>query len=262
MWSIHRIWDEYRASVLAFGIKSLPKYVEPAGIGLTDESQFRLLGSTFLVAKDVPRSLALYATAYHVFKSGEDERATGGGERVGHVLVEDGRPSSPPERPPSASATFHGGFTTSHTGKAENEKDFAVYEFALLDDQRGRRMQPIPLSRDVRIGDPVVALGYQHVGLTEDQLDRKRDVRLFQSVVTGHVSAIVGGLRSRQIQFDNYGGPGHSGAPLINCRTGMAVGIVIENLEFGGHRTNLSIAVSVIELVPFMEYFPGLLVVR
>jgi S1-C subfamily serine protease len=109
---------------------------------------------------------------------------------------------------------------------------------------------PIPLGVDYMVGDEVCTIGYPFIGYEGTMTAGKRDMRIVERLTCAHLSAIWPHRGTLTLEFDNYVGPGNSGGPLINIRTGAAIGVVTwSRIERQHHSvTSFSHATSVLEL--------------
>jgi len=106
-------------------------------------------------------------------------------------------------------------------------QDICVFEVDTPEALYKLKSKPIPLGSDFQIGDPVCTIGYPFIGF--DGTDQKGvpNFRFVNRLTSAHLSSIwVENNETLIMEFDNYIGPGNSGGPLFNLRTGAVIGIV------------------------------------
>ncbi len=138
------------------------------------------------------------------------------------------------------------------------EQDICVFE---VDTPEALFMQhpiPIPLSFDFKVGDEVCTIGFPFIGYEGRITDGRRDVRFVERLTCAHLSAIWPDRGTLTLEFDNYVGPGNSGGPLINVRTGAAIGVVTWSRLEKQSVTTFSHATCILELDQARERFPDL----
>jgi hypothetical protein len=140
------------------------------------------------------------------------------------------------------------------------EQDICVFE---VDTPEALYMQnpvPLPLSFGFEVGDEVCTIGYPFIGYEGRVTDGRRDIRFVERLTYAHLSAIWPDRGTLTLEFDNYVGPGNSGGPLINVRTGAAIGVVTwSRIEEKYHSvTTFSHATCIIELDRARDRFPDI----
>lgn len=138
------------------------------------------------------------------------------------------------------------------------EQDICVFE---VDTPEALYMQhpiPLPLSFGFAVGDEVCTIGYPFIGYTGRVTAGRRDIRFVERLTYAHLSAIWPDRGTLTLEFDNYVGPGNSGGPLINVRTGAAIGVITWSRSENQSVTTFSHATCIIELERARDKFPDL----
>lgn len=140
------------------------------------------------------------------------------------------------------------------------EQDVCVFEVDTPEDLYTLKPNPIPLSFDFKIGDEVCTIGYPFIGYGGRVTAGRRDMHFVERLTCAHLSAIWFDRDTLTLEFDNYVGPGNSGGPLINVRTGAAIGVVTWSRVEKQHRsvTTFSHATCIWELKRARDKFPDL----
>ena len=141
-----------------------------------------------------------------------------------------------------------------------DEQDVCVFEVDTPEALYALHPKPIPLSLDFKVGDEVCTIGYPFIGYTGRVSAGKRDMRFVERLTCAHLSAVWPDRDTFTLEFDNYVGPGNSGGPLINTRTGAAVGVVTWSRIEKQYQsvTTFSHATCVVELLRARDMFPDL----
>ena len=138
------------------------------------------------------------------------------------------------------------------------EQDICVFEVDTPETLYMQHPTPLPLSFDFRVGDEVCTIGYPFIGYEGRVTAGKRDIRFVQRLTYAHLSAIWPNRDTLTLEFDNYVGPGNSGGPLINVRTGAAIGVVTWSRLENQSITTFSHATCIVELDRARDKFPDL----
>jgi len=139
-------------------------------------------------------------------------------------------------------------------------QDICVFEVDTPEALYTQHPVPFSLSFDLRVGDEVCTVGYPFIGYEGTVTAGRRDIRFVERLTYAHLSAIWPDNRGAlTLEFDNYVGPGNSGGPLINVRTGEVIGVVTwSRLEDKHGVTTFSHATCIIELDRARDKFPDL----
>lgn len=140
------------------------------------------------------------------------------------------------------------------------EQDICVFEVDTPETLYMQHPTPLPLSFDFKVGDEVCTIGYPFIGYEGRVTDGRRDIRFVERLTYAHLSAIWPNRGILTLEFDNYIGPGNSGGPLINVRTGAVIGVVTwSRVEHQHHSvTTFSHATCIVELEAARDKFPDL----
>ncbi len=138
------------------------------------------------------------------------------------------------------------------------EQDICVFEVDTPETLYTQHPIPLPLSFDFKVGDEVCTIGYPFIGYEGGVTERKRDIRFVERLTYAHLSAIWPNRGILTLEFDNYIGPGNSGGPLVNVRTGAVIGVVTWSRQESQSVTTFSHASCIVELEHAREKFPGL----
>lgn len=139
------------------------------------------------------------------------------------------------------------------------EQDLCLFEVETPEALYLQSPSPFTLSFDFKVGDEVCTIGYPFIGYEGRFTEGRRDVRFVERLTYAHLSAIWPDRDTLTLEFDNYVGPGNSGGPLINVRTGAAIGIVTwSRLEDQHNVTTFSHASCIAELERARVRFPDL----
>ena len=138
------------------------------------------------------------------------------------------------------------------------EQDVCIIEIDTPEALYLQQPTPIPLGLDFDVGDEVCTIGYPFIGNIEDISSKQRDIRFVERLTYAHLSAIVPSKETMTLEFDNYIGPGNSGGPLINIRTGDAIGIATSIRKEERSMTTFSHATCIMELERARNIFPNM----
>jgi len=140
------------------------------------------------------------------------------------------------------------------------EQDICVFEVDTPEALYVQHPTPLPLSFDFKVGDEVCTIGYPFIGYEGRVTAGRRDFRFVERLTCAHLSAIWPDRDILTLEFDNYVGPGNSGGPLINVRTGAVIGVVTWSRVEAQHHsvTTFSHATCVVELDQARDKFPDL----
>ena len=138
------------------------------------------------------------------------------------------------------------------------EQDICVFEVDTPEALYMQHPTPLPLSFDFKVGDEVCTIGYPFIGYEGRITDGRRDIRFVQRLTYAHLSAIWPNRDTLTLEFDNYIGPGNSGGPLINVRTGAVIGVITWSRLENQSVTTFSHASCIIELERARDKFPDL----
>lgn len=139
------------------------------------------------------------------------------------------------------------------------EQDVCVFEVDTPETLYTQHPIPLPLSFGFQVGDEVCTIGYPFIGYEGRVTAGRRDFRFVERLTYAHLSAIWPDRGTLILEFDNYVGPGNSGGPLINVRTGAVIGVVTwSRVEEQHSVTTFSHATCIIELDRARAKFPDL----
>ena len=139
------------------------------------------------------------------------------------------------------------------------DQDICVFDVNTPETLYTQQPTPLTLGCDRRVGDEVCTIGYPFIGYEGRFTEGRRDVRFVERLTYAHLSAIWPDRDTLTLEFDNYVGPGNSGGPLINIRTGATIGIVTwSRLEDQHNVTTFSNASCIAELEQARVKFPNL----
>jgi len=138
------------------------------------------------------------------------------------------------------------------------DQDICIFDVNTPEALYTQQPTPLKLSRDRRVGDEVCTIGYPFIGYEATSTKGRRDVRFVERLTYAHLSAIWPDKGALTLEFDNYVGPGNSGGPLINIRTGATIGIVTWSRLEEQHITTFSHASCIEELECARVKFPDL----
>ena len=138
------------------------------------------------------------------------------------------------------------------------QQDICVFEVNTPEALYLQNPVPFSLSLDFRVGDEVCTIGYPFVGCQERVTAEKKDVRFVEILTSAHLSAVWPFGDTLTLEFDNYVGPGNSGGPLINVRTGAVIGAVTWIRLEGHSATTFSHATCIMEIIRARDRFPDL----
>jgi hypothetical protein len=138
------------------------------------------------------------------------------------------------------------------------DQDICVFDVDTPEALHNQHPTPLTLGADKRVGDEVCTIGYPFIGYEGTFTEGMRDVRFVERLTYAHLSAIWPDRGALTLEFDNYVGPGNSGGPLINIRTGATIGIVTWSRLEEQHTTTFSHAGCVEELEWARVKFPDL----
>jgi len=106
------------------------------------------------------------------------------------------------------------------------DQDICIFDVNTPEALFTQQPTPLPLSCNMMVGDEVCTIGYPFIGSEEGVNEGIRDIRFVERLTYAHLSAIWPYRDTLTLEFDNYVGPGNSGGPLINVRTGATIGVV------------------------------------
>jgi len=139
------------------------------------------------------------------------------------------------------------------------DQDICIFDVNTPETLFTQQPTPLPLSCDRRVGDEVCTIGYPFIGYEGRFTEGRRDIRFVERLTYAHLSSIWPDRGTLTLEFDNYVGPGNSGGPLINIRTGAAIGVVTwSRLEEQRNVTTFSHASCISELERARVKFPDL----
>ena len=138
------------------------------------------------------------------------------------------------------------------------DQDICIFDVNTPEALYNQQPTPLTLGRDKRVGDEVCTIGYPFIGYEGTFTEGRRDVRFVERLTYAHLSAIWPDRGALTLEFDNYVGPGNSGGPLINIRTGATIGIVNWSRLEEQHITTFSHASCIEELEWARVRFPNL----
>lgn len=140
------------------------------------------------------------------------------------------------------------------------EQDICVFEVDTPEAFYMQHPTPLPLSFDFKVGDEVCTIGYPFIGYMERFTAGRRDMRFVERLTCAHLSAVWPDRDTLTLEFDNYVGPGNSGGPLLDVRSGAAIGVVTwSRVEEEHHSvTTFSHATCIVELDRARDKFPDL----
>jgi len=138
------------------------------------------------------------------------------------------------------------------------DQDICIFDVNTPEALYNQQPTPLTLGRNKRVGDEVCTIGYPFIGYEGTFTEGRRDVRFVERLTYAHLSAIWPDRGALTLEFDNYVGPGNSGGPLINIRTGAAIGVVTWSRLEEQHITTFSHASCIEELEWARVKFPNL----
>lgn len=138
------------------------------------------------------------------------------------------------------------------------EQDICVFEVDTPEALYKQHPTPIPLSFGFQVGDEVCTIGYPFIGYEGRVTAGRRDFRFVERLTCARLSAIWPDRGVLTLEFDNYVGPGNSGGPLINVRTGAAIGVITWSRREAQSMTTFSHATCIVELDQARDKFPDL----
>lgn len=140
------------------------------------------------------------------------------------------------------------------------EQDICVFEVDTPETLYMQHPIPLSLSFDFKVGDEVCTIGYPFIGCEGGVTAGRRDIRFVERLTCAHLSAIWPDRGTLTLEFDNYIGPGNSGGPLINVRTGAVIGVVTWSRVEQQHHSviTFSHATCIVELERARDKFPDL----
>ena len=144
-------------------------------------------------------------------------------------------------------------------------QDICVFEVDTPEFLYYSKPKPIHLNPDFRIGDPVCTIGYPFIGYDGTDQRGIPNIRFVNRLTSAYLSSIWIENDTLTLEFDNYVGPGNSGGPLFNLRTGSVIGVVTSIRTEPNmidpkikNTTTFSHATSVIELNRARKKFPDI----
>lgn len=138
------------------------------------------------------------------------------------------------------------------------EQDICVFEVDTPETLYKQHPTPLPLSFGFTVGDEVCTIGYPFIGYEGRVTAGRRDMRFVERLTCAHLSAIWPDRGILTLEFDNYVGPGNSGGPLINVKTGAAIGVITWSRRESQSMTTFSHATCIVELEQARDKFPDL----
>ena len=140
------------------------------------------------------------------------------------------------------------------------KQDVCIFEVDTPESLYIQHPLPLSLGVDFQVGDEVCTIGYPFIGFEEGVSEGRRNMRFVERLTYAHLSAIWPNRDVFTLEFDNYIGPGNSGGPLINVRTGAVIGVVTwSRVEEEHHSiTTFSHATCITELTRALEKYPDL----
>ena len=136
------------------------------------------------------------------------------------------------------------------------DQDICVFEVDTPETLYMQHPIPLSLSFDFKVGDEVCTIGYPFIGYEGRLTAGRRDIRFVERLTYAHLSAIWPNRDTLTLEFDNYVGPGNSGGPLINVRTGAAIGVITWSRLENQSVTTFSHATCIVELDRARDRFP------
>ena len=105
-------------------------------------------------------------------------------------------------------------------------QDICIFEVDTPEFLFYSKPRPVPLGPDFKIGDPVCTIGYPFIGFDGRDQQGVPNFRFVNRLTSAHLSSTWIENDTVILEFDNYVGPGNSGGPLFNLRTGSVIGVV------------------------------------
>lgn len=145
------------------------------------------------------------------------------------------------------------------------DQDICIFEVDTPERLYQLKPRALPIGPDFQIGDPVFTMGYPFIGYEGTDQKGISNFRFVNRLTSAYLSSIWIENDTLIMEFDNYVGPGNSGGPLINLRTGSVIGIVTTtrteaNPNFPGfeNMTTFSHATYITELNRAREKFSNI----
>lgn len=220
----HLMFEKYKNSVFLCG------HIEP-GI-ITSPSQFQLQnsegdhfalhahGTAFLVSINNKANKGLFATCCHVLQNIPNDEYSK--LCLTAPPVHDLISNFPVQQ--YIHPNYFTGFNKYDDMLACEKGDWAFFTLTLPDTFFAVKRIPITFSYIAAIGDQVITLGFPYSGYSQ----QTSGYQIVPRLTSAYISTICSWKESICVEIDNFIAQGNSGGPLINCRTGHAIGIIRE----------------------------------
>ncbi len=141
--------------------------------------------------------------------------------------------------------------------RLENE-DLFVCEINTPEALWKKRIIPPKFTDSFRVGNQVCTIGYPFVGFDYFNRSGIAQIRFVDRVTSAILSSCYFYNETLTMEFDNYVGPGNSGGPLFDIRSGGVIGIVTSSQCELGSPQPVSYATSINEIAKIRHEFENL----